>query len=126
MNVRKNPLEWTVFAISLAIVAACVAVLAGLTLRSHEMPPDMVITLGSPERVSSGFRIPVQVRNAGDETAAEVHVEVTLESAGEETERAELSLPFVPRRSDRHGFVVFRHDPRCCSIKARAFGFEKP
>lgn len=126
MNVQKNPLEWTVFAASLVIVAGCVAVLVAMMLRTSDRPADLVVTLGRPERVSSGFRVPVQVRNAGDATAAEVHVEVTLESGGEEVERADLTIAFVPRRSDRKGFVMFRRDPSCCRITGSAVGFEEP
>ena len=126
MNVQKNPLEWTVFAAALAIVAGCVAVLVAMMLRTSDRPADLVVTLGRPERVSSGFRVPVQVRNAGDVTAAEVHVEVTLGSGEEEVERADLTIAFVPRRSDRHGFVMFRRDPSCCEITGSAVGFEEP
>ncbi|HYI12147.1 MAG TPA: hypothetical protein VEK57_24045 [Thermoanaerobaculia bacterium] len=126
MNVRKNPLEWTVFAAALAIVAGCVAMLVSMMLRTGDAPPELVVTVGRAERVSSGYRVPVQVRNDGDETAEQVRVDVTLESAGEEQERAELTLAFIPRRSQRHGFVVFGRDPQCCEITARAVGFETP
>lgn len=126
MNVQKNPLEWTVFAAALAIVAGCVAVLVTMTMRTSDTPADLVVTLGRPERVSSGFRVPVQVRNTGDSTAADVRVDVTLEAEGKEVERADLTIAFVPRRSDRDGFVMFRRDPACCEIVARAVGFEEP
>lgn len=126
MNVQKNPLEWTVFAVALTIVTACVAVLVAQMLRTKEMSPHLIATVGAVESVSSGFRVPVKVRNDGDETAAQVTVVVTLESAGKELERADLTLAFVPHRSERQGFVVFHRDPRCCSILARATGFEKP
>ncbi len=126
MNVQKNPLEWTVFAVALAIVSACIAVLIAQMLRTDATSPHLVATVGAVESVSSGFRVPVKVRNDGGETAAQVAVVVTLESGGEELERSELTLAFVPHRSERLGFVVFRRDPRCCSIHARATGFEKP
>lgn len=126
MNVQKNPLEWTVFAAALAIVAACVAVLVAMTLRTSDKPADLVVTVGRPEHVSAGFRVPVQVRNAGDTTATEVRIDVVMESAGKEVERADLTIAFVPRRSDRHGFVMFQRDPSCCEIVARAIGFEEP
>ena len=126
MNVRKNPLEWTVFAAALVIVAGCVAALVAMMLRTSDRPPELVVTVGRAERVSSGFRIPLQVRNEGDETAEEVLVAVTLESGGEEMERAEVTIAFVPRRSERHGYVVFGRDPQCCEVAARAVGFETP
>ena len=126
MNVQKNPLEWTVFAAALVIVAGCVGVLVAMMLRTSDKPADLVVILGRPERVSSGFRVPVQVRNAGDVTATQVHVDVTLESAGKEVEHADLTIAFVPRRSDRHGFVMFRRDPSCCQITGSAVGFEEP
>jgi uncharacterized protein (TIGR02588 family) len=126
MNVQKNPLEWTVFAVALAIVGGCVAVLLSMTFRTSDVPPDLRISVGAPVRTSSGFRVPVKVRNDGDTTAEGVRVEVTLESGGDEVEAAELTIAFVPRRSNRHGHVQFRRDPRCCTVVAHASGFETP
>jgi uncharacterized protein (TIGR02588 family) len=55
-----------------------------------------------------------------------VSVEIVLQSERETVERAELSIAFVPRRSKREGWVVFRRDPRCCVVTAGAMAYDKP
>jgi uncharacterized protein (TIGR02588 family) len=126
MSVRKNALEWSVFAAALLIVGACVGLLAVAMARDVDAPPELIVTAGAAERTAAGYRVPVRVKNEGDGTAADVHLGVTLEQSGREVERVELTLPFVPRHSTREGMVVFRHDPSCCTIAVRALGFEIP
>ena len=126
MNVQKNRVEWAVFAASLVIVGACVALLIVSMTRSADAPPDLRLSVGEPQRAANGFMVPVRIHNAGDHTAEQVVAEVTLLSGEKEVERAELTFAFVPRRSERHAVVLFRQDPRCCRIEARALGFGKP
>lgn len=126
MNVQKNPLEWSVFAAALLIVAGSVAVLVLGMMRTGAAPADLVVATEAPERVAAGFQVPVHVRNVGDHTAEDVVLEVALESEGKTVERAQLTFAFVPRRSERVGFVVFRRDPACCEIVPGPIGFESP
>lgn len=126
MKLHKNWLEWLVFSASAGIVLACIAALAISAVRSGDEPPDLTVEVGSPSRGSSGYRVPIRVRNDGDETAEGVTIEAALVSGGEEVERGEFTIAFVPRKSHREGWVVFQRDPACCTLRARPLGFEKP
>ena len=44
---------------------------------------------------------------------------------GAVVKRAELVIPFVPKRSMREGQGAFRRDPRCCTVLAWA-AFNRP
>jgi uncharacterized protein (TIGR02588 family) len=123
---KKNILEWSVFAVSAVIVATVVGYLAVAALREHERPPDLRIVTGTPQSTAGGHRVPVIVRNAGEDTAENVRVEVILRDGGKELERAELDVMFVPRQSQREGAVLFQRDPRCCTIMTRVVSYEKP
>ncbi len=125
-KIQKNWLEWIVFAIGFVLVAFTLAYLiyAGVTL--GETPPSLEVRLGMPEQQPHNFIVPVTVINHGDETAAGVHIEVVMESEGEEKERGEVDLAFVPRHSTREGWVTFEQDPRTAQLKARVLGYEKP
>lgn len=128
-KVKKNWLEWAVFAASLALVAATLGFLAYAGLTTGDAPPDIEVRLGTPQRRTENFLVPVTVSNRGDETAEGAKVEVTLEGPdGEELERSELDMPFLPRRSRREGWVAFTRDPGAggARLKARVLGFEKP
>lgn len=126
MKVEKNWLEWAVFAVSLLVLLGFVGTLVYLTSTGGDRPADLVVELGEPQRVSAGFAVPVRVHNRGDRTAEEVRVEVTLEENGEAPQKRELTFPFLPRRSEREGLVVFDRDPRCCAMSGRVTAYEEP
>lgn len=126
-KLEKNWLEWIVFAASLVLVLGTLGYLVydGATL--GEVPPQIELQLGQPQSQANRFLVPVKVTNRGDETAEGVHVEVTLESGGQEQESAEFELAFLPRHSTREGWVSFKTDPRTAEqMQARVLGFEKP
>lgn len=125
-KIRKNWLEWSVFAVGLILVFCTLGYLtyAGASM-GHE-PPSLEVRLGEPEKRESNFIVPVTVINHGDETAAGVRIEVVMESGGDEKARGELDLPFLPRHAIREGWVTFEQDPRSAQLKARVLGYEKP
>ena len=123
---HKNRLEWSVFAGSTIVVVAVLAYLGWCAFHDRDTPPDLHIFTGAAIAGPRSFRVPVVVRNDGQSTAESVHIEVLLMRGTEEVDHAELDLPFVPRQSEREGWVTFRHDPRCCTLESRATGYESP
>lgn len=125
-KIQKNWLEWVVFALGLILVSATLGYLiyAGTSM-DHE-PPSVEVRLGTPEQRQFNFIVPVTVVNHGDETAEGVQIEVVLESGGEEKERGELNVAFLPRHATREGWVTFEQDPRTAQLKARVLGYQKP
>lgn len=123
---KKNRLEWSVFLLSACIVLAAMGYLVWGALGEKKTPPDLRILAGTPLAGTDSHRVPLVIRNAGDTTAESVLVEVVLRRGEEEVERAELVLSFVPRRSEREGWVTFRNDPRCCTLDTRAVSYENP
>lgn len=125
-KIQKNPLEWAVFAIGLVVTLGVVGFLAWDAARSGDGPPDLAVELGAPQPRAQGWAVPVTVRNRGEETAEGARVLVTLELPGGEKEEAELELPFVPRRSQREGWVHFLHPPASGRLSGRVTGYEQP
>lgn len=125
-QVKKNPLEWAVFTVSLLAILATVGLLIQDAVTDTGSPPDLRVELGPVEARAGVFAVPVTVRNLGDETAEGVLIEVELERPGMAPERAEIEMAFVPRQSRREGWVTFRHDPRRGRLTGRAVGYEKP
>ncbi|MFN2512755.1 MAG: hypothetical protein ABR568_15200 [Pyrinomonadaceae bacterium] len=123
---RKNWLEWVVFALGLILVSAALGYLiySGASM-GHE-PPSLEVRLGTPEQRQFNFIVPVTVVNHGDETAEGVLIEVVMTSGGEEKERGELDVAFLPRHATREGWVTFDLDPRTAQLKARVLGYQKP
>jgi uncharacterized protein (TIGR02588 family) len=126
-KVKKNWVEWAVFGASLALVLFTLSYLAYDAATLGDAPPSMEVRTGTPQERPHNFIVPVTVINHGDQTAEGVLVEVVLETNGQEKERAEFDIAFLPRRGTREGWVTFQTDPRAgVQIKARVLGYEKP
>jgi uncharacterized protein (TIGR02588 family) len=125
-KVQKNWLEWMVFTVGLILVFYTLAHLIFAGASMGREPPSIEVRLGTPEQRQFNFVVPVKVINHGDETAEGVRIEVFLEAAGEEKERGELDVAFLPRHATREGWVTFEQDPRTARLKARVLGYQKP
>ena len=126
-KLQKNWVEWLVFAVGLLLVASTLIYLAYDAATITDAPPSIEVRTGEPVQRPHNFIVPVSLTNHGDQTAEGVLVEVLLESGGEEKERGEFTIAFLPRRSTREGWVAFQTDPRTVEhIKARVMGYEKP
>jgi uncharacterized protein (TIGR02588 family) len=121
----KNWLEWSVFAVSLALVLATLGYLISESVGGRDGPPEVVARLGSPRAASGGYMVPVEVSNTGQGTAEDVKVTVVLDAAGER-EEAEVEIAFLPRGSRRNGWVTFRNDPAQGSLQVGPVAFEVP
>ncbi len=123
---EKNWLECSVFAISLLLVVGVVAYLAYDAASMTDNPPDLAVRVGTPEQHSGYFAVPITVTNAGDTTAEGVVVEVVVER-GDKQEQAQFEIAYVPRQSEREGWVTFEQDPQTADrVNARAIGYEQP
>ena len=126
-KLQKNRVEWIVFGVGLVLVVSILAFLTYDAASLGDAPPSIEVRVGAPLQVAHGFLVPVTLINHGDQTAGAVSVEVVLESGGEEKERAEFTVAFLPRGSSREGWAAFQTDPRTAErVKARVMGFEKP
>lgn len=124
-KVKKNWLEWVVFAVGLVLVLSVLGYLIYSGASMGDQPPEIEVRLGTPEQRQFNFIVPVTVVNHGDETAASLRIEVVMEGNGEQA-RGELDIPFLPRHAKREGWVTFDQDPRTSKLKARVLGYQKP
>jgi uncharacterized protein (TIGR02588 family) len=122
----KNRLEWTVFAVSLVLVLATLGFLIRESVVSGDGPPEVLARLGEPRPARSGYLVPVEVFNVGLTTAEDISVPVFLDLPDGKREEAELAIAFLPRDSQREGWVHFRSDPRQGTVSLGAIGFEVP
>ncbi|MCA1604435.1 MAG: hypothetical protein LC775_02910 [Acidobacteria bacterium] len=125
-KVKKNWLEWSVFASGFILVSSTLGYLIYAGVSMGDEPPNIEVRLGTPQLRQFNFIVPVTVINHGDETAEGVRIEVVMESGGEEKERGELDVAFLPRHATREGWVTFEQDPRTAQLKARVLGYQKP
>lgn len=117
----KNPLEWAVFAFSLVLVLGVIGVLAREAWHWQDGPPRLSAEIGGAALQDGTRWLHVNVRNDGEELAADVEVQV---KAGDET--AGFTLDFVPRGTVRSGRVSFPQsiDPSTAKVSIR--GYREP
>ncbi|MBA2459697.1 MAG: hypothetical protein H0V43_12195 [Gemmatimonadales bacterium] len=125
-RVEKNRLEWIVFAVSLVLVVATFGYLIRETIVTEESPPDVVVALGTPRPGSGGFMVPVVATNRGGQTAENVQIAVELETDAGATHESVLAIPFLPRESNRQGWVAFPSDPGSGTLRLKGVGFQSP
>lgn len=124
---NKNKLEWIVFAISLLLVAAILGYLSYQVYTEKEETPDILVELMPDPSDHNPYRYLVSVHNRGGQTAETVTIEVAMKMDGQEVEKAELQIAFVPKESTREGWVNFSKSPaQADTVEAHVRSFEKP
>ncbi len=121
----KNWLEWLVLVAGGALVLACAGVLVYEMARSDAIPPRIQVELGQPEPRAGRYALPVTVRNAGDVTAEDLRVRVTLEGEGE-AEHGLVHLSYLTGHGSKRGWVMFAHDPAAGRLRWSVVGFREP
>src|SRR5690349_10633198 len=125
MNVpQKNWLEWTVFAIGLALVVSVLAYLAYDALTLGDTPPKMEVQVGQTMRQLEQDIVPIAVTNRGEQPAEGVIVEVVRDG---DQQQAQFEIAFLPRGATGEGWAAFQANSDTPSrYSARVIGFEKP
>jgi uncharacterized protein (TIGR02588 family) len=70
----------------------------------------LTVIVDSVAKASSGYLARITVHNTGGSTAAQVEIEGEL-TVGGEMERSEVTLDYVPDRSQKHAGLMFRRNP---------------
>jgi uncharacterized protein (TIGR02588 family) len=120
---KKNIVEWIVFGVSLALIAAMVGLLGYEQMTRRHSPPLLSVAIGEVVQGPNGFAVELVVANAGDRTAESVQVEASIEGT---PDRAEVVVQYVPYRSTRRAWVILPSDPRRGRLIIRVLGFEEP
>lgn len=124
---KKNALEWAVFYAGLVIVVGLLGYLTYLSIAFESSPPDIAVSYRHEPSTHAPFRFHIALRNKGNETAEEVQIELVAMKNGEPAENAILNIPFLPRQSEREGWVILTQDPALAdSLHVRVISYKKP
>lgn len=119
--------EWIAAALGLLLVLACAGVLGWHALRGEEGPPDPSLQVEAIEALpGGGFVVRLQVRNAGSQAAADLHVSGELHGVDAAPERSQALIDHVPAGSSREAGLYFTRDPRQGRLSLRAEGYREP
>jgi len=118
-------LEWAVAGIGLAVTVGVLIVLA-LSALAPASPPALTVRATSVVPVAAGFRVEVEVRNSGRQTAAGVEVEGVLTPLTGPPETATATLGYVPGGGIETVNLLFRADPRAGALELTVRGWSEP
>lgn len=118
-------LEWILGGIGLLIFVAGVGFLL-TRAASPEVAPTLKLEVQRVVRVENGHLVEFIASNQGSETVADLHIIAALMQGEREAERVELTMDYLPGRSQRHGGAYFERDPKNHRVKLVAQGFQDP
>jgi len=120
----RTAAEWTALAICSAVLVAVVTLLVSELLgpSASALPVARVATVRREGPISL---VEVDVRNAGDETAADVQVGASL-TIGEDVEEADVVVPFLGGGESEEVVFTFTGDPADGELEVDVTGFVVP
>ena len=122
----KRRLETIAAAVGAILALATLSIIAWDGIADQGRPALITLRASAVHAYEDGFVVEIVAQNGGDDTAAELLVEGTLQKGAETVETSEVLFDYVPSRSSRRGALYFRQDPRQCALLLRAKGYREP
>lgn len=124
----RSVAEWTTLGISIAILIFILGLTTYLYVRGDEQPAIILVEPQMQElrQDSGGYYLPVIVRNEGDPTVEEVHIEAELDAGTGEPETAQFMIHFLAGGEQLEVTFIFQHDPAEGELTTRATSFQEP
>ena len=111
--------------VSGALVLAVIAVLVW-DAAHPDRPAALEATAGAPKQVGTRWHVPITVRNTGDVGVQEVDVGVALTGADTTVDDLTIRIDWLPGRSERQVYAVFKVNPARGRLAAEVQSFDEP
>lgn len=124
---RVGALEKVATALSALLIAGLLFVLVWDAAHPNA-PAAFEVKTDSLTWSGASYRVPVQVRNTGDESARSVIVHVELTMADTTVSETDVTIDWVPGRSTRRAVAIFGRDDARASqgVRAEVRGYAVP
>lgn len=123
---KTSAIEWGVAFLGFLVVAAATLYMLFYASKGAEGPPLLRVSQVSVAPMGDAYALRFRARNEGGATVASVHLSAELTQGEEVVERAEASLDYLPRNSNREGAFVFSRDPQDYEVRLRVEGYSEP
>lgn len=125
---RQDPhwIEWLTGLVSALLVAAMLGWLTWEAFTRESIPPDLVVTVLTTEKTSSGHRVAFDIYNTATITAAAVTVVGRLREGDRVIEEGDVTFDYVAAESKSTGAILFRNDPAGRSVDIHPAGYTDP
>lgn len=122
-----SALEWAVAAVGAVLVAAAIIYLIWYGIVRPDGPPELTLRpLSEAKQMEGGYLLPVELKNQGYSTAANVEIAGELRAGSESVETSHASIDYVPQQSTRKAYFQFTENPADYTLELRVEGMAKP
>lgn len=118
--------EWIIAALGLILVVVALGTTLYRAVIEESTPPILEITVDSIAPTAGGYLVTFNVKNTGNQTAANLTVEGEMKNGAESVETSSATLAYAPANSKREGGLFFSKNPHEYALELRAKGYEKP
>ncbi|MDP2213449.1 hypothetical protein [Phenylobacterium sp.] len=91
-----------------------------------ERPPAVTLSVTSVTTTPGGYLVSFRAANAGGETAAGLQVSGELRQGETLIETSDMTIDYLPQRSERRGGLFFSANPADHQLSLRAHGYSEP
>lgn len=120
----RTTAEWVTFAVAMAVLSIVVGLILVQVIGWGGRPAP-VVHVEKVRAVGEQFHVDVLVTNDGDETAASVQVNATLETGGESV-TADQTIDFLAGDERNELVFVFQDDPGDGKLTVAVTGYAVP
>jgi uncharacterized protein (TIGR02588 family) len=126
-NLPKTPLwEKLVGLMGFLFICFTVIYLVWSAFSNTNQPPDIQFSVVSIESLEQQYLALVDVKNIGDKTAADLHLEARLSNANGRIQRSTAQVSYLaPDSTQRIGFY-FTSDPAEGELTFNPMGYQEP
>lgn len=118
--------EWVVGALSAIVAAVVVAFLLYQAAFGDARPPDLAVAIEGVDRAGNGTTVRIAVTNSGDEAAAGVAVQASLNNAQGDAVQRDLTFDYVAGHAVRRGAFVLPGNAAPDDLTVEITGYVEP
>ena len=125
---RHDPhwIEWLTGILSGILIAALLAWVGWEAFTRKATPPDLSVTIGTTQKLTSGHSVAFDIHNSATTTAASVTVIGRLREGDRVIEEAHVIFDYVAAESKSTGAMLFQNDPAGRTVDIRPAGYTDP
>jgi len=123
---RTGWAEWIAAAAGLLLTLGVVGYTLWEGFHADQGPPALSVAAEPAVRAGAGYLLPVTVRNASRQTAAQVEIRGVVKGVGGPNEERRASFAYVPGQGEAKGGLLFQQDPGAGQVELSVEGFADP
>jgi uncharacterized protein (TIGR02588 family) len=125
-NSEVTVVQWMIGGISSLLVLALLSFIFYEAINGTDLAPVISVRTEKVIPTDKKFVVQFVAKNTGGITAKNVSIEGVLKENGKTIEKSSATIDFSPSHAERHGGLIFSHDPRQYQFDIQPKGYDRP